>query len=41
MGKPLKPRVELVTPELRRQGVKLTHPQSLPAGPAAAPAGQK
>jgi VWFA-related protein len=35
-GKPSKLRVELVNPELRRQGVQLAHPQSLfnaPAGP--------
>jgi Ca-activated chloride channel family protein len=35
-GKPLKLRVELVNPELRRQGVRLAHPQSLVAGPAPA-----
>ena len=40
-GKPLKLRVELVNPELRKQGVRLAHPQSLSAGPAAAPAGRK
>jgi VWFA-related protein len=40
-GKSLKLRVELVNPELRRQGVRLAHPQSLSAGPDAAPAGRK
>lgn len=35
MGGPLKLRVELVNPELRRQGVQLAHPQSLFAPPAA------
>jgi len=33
-GKPLKLRVELVNPELRRQGVQLAHPQSLVHAPA-------
>lgn len=40
-GKPLKLRVELVNPELRRQGVQLAHPQSLYTEPAAAPAGRQ
>jgi hypothetical protein len=33
-GKPLKLRVEVVNPELRRQGVQLAHPQSLFTWPA-------
>jgi VWFA-related protein len=40
-GKPLKLRVELVNPELRRQGVQLAHPQSFFNNPAAAPAGRQ
>lgn len=40
-GRPPRLRVELVNPELRRQGVQLAHPQSLLAGPAAPPAGRR
>ena len=40
-GKPLKLRVELVNPELRQQGAQLAYPQSLSAGPDAAPAGRE
>lgn len=40
-GKPLKLRVELVNPELRRQGVQLAHPQSLIAAPGASAAGRR
>jgi VWFA-related protein len=39
-GKPLKLHVELVNPELRRQGVQLAHPQSLFTESAAAPTGR-
>jgi Ca-activated chloride channel family protein len=37
--KPLKLRVELLNRELRKQGVRLAHPQSVYIEPAAAPAG--
>ena len=39
-GQPLKLRVELVNPGLRRQGVQLAHPQLLFAERAAPPAGR-
>lgn len=39
-GKPLKLRVELLNPELRRRGVQLAHPQSLFEEQAAPPAGR-
>jgi Ca-activated chloride channel family protein len=40
-GKPLKLRVELVNPELRRQGVQLAYPQSLFKVQAAEPTGRR
>ncbi|MET0645490.1 MAG: VWA domain-containing protein [Pyrinomonadaceae bacterium] len=40
-GKPLRVRVELVNPELRKRGVQLAHPQNLSEGQAAPPAGRQ
>jgi VWFA-related protein len=40
-GRMTRLRVELVNPELRRQGVQLAHPESLFEGPAAPPAGRQ